>query len=246
MADQVTPVLGQQQPTDDGSQFNAITFICRQIVDGRVNTASLVKVVAVHGGGVGPVGTVDVQPLVNQIDGAGTGTPHGILYGLPYIRIQGGANALIFDPVVGDIGQAIYCSTDISTVKVTKAQANPASRRRFSMADGVYLGGTLNSTPINYVFASSSGIAVVSSKVITMTDGFGSELALNNDGTSTWKSNVTIEGTLHVTEAVTGDSTAEFTGEGTFNGGHTVSQHTHTQPNDSHGDTEAPTNTPTG
>ena len=42
----------------------------------------------------------------------------------------------------------------------------------------------------------------------------------------------------------TGPITA--TGEGTFNGGHTVSQHTHTQPADSHGDTEQPTDKPTG
>jgi phage baseplate assembly protein gpV len=42
------------------------------------------------------------------------------------------------------------------------------------------------------------------------------------------------------------DGAFTATGEGTFNGGHTVSQHTHTQPADSHGDTEQPTNKPTG
>lgn len=42
------------------------------------------------------------------------------------------------------------------------------------------------------------------------------------------------------------DGPITATGEGTFNGGHTVSQHTHTQPADSHGDTEQPTNKPTG
>lgn len=36
------------------------------------------------------------------------------------------------------------------------------------------------------------------------------------------------------------------TGEGTFNGGHTVSQHHHPQGVDSHGDTQPATGTPTG
>lgn len=51
-----------------------------------------------------------------------------------------------------------------------------------------------------------------------------------------------------ITSKGTWNHTGTFTasGEGTFNGGHTVSQHTHTQTADSHGDTEQPTNTPTG
>lgn len=52
--------------------------------------------------------------------------------------------------------------------------------------------------------------------------------------------NITSKGTWNHTGTFTA------TGEGTFNGGHTVSQHTHTQPADSHGDTEQPTNKPTG
>jgi hypothetical protein len=53
-------------------------------------------------------------------------------------------------------------------------------------------------------------------------------------------------GPTHTTGDVTGDQTATYAKEVTANGGHTVSQHTHTQPADSHGDTEQPTNTPTG
>ena len=153
------PTVGQQQPFTGSSLRNVIEFVARQLVFGQVDTSSLVQVVAVHGGGVGPVGTVDVQPLVNQVDGAGNGTPHGTVYGLPYIRLQGGSGAVICDPVEGDVGQAIYCSSDISTVKATPQETlagggqtfNPGSFRRFSMSDGLYLGGTLNGTPTSYI-----------------------------------------------------------------------------------------------
>lgn len=53
----------------------------------------------------------------------------------------------------------------------------------------------------------------------------------------------TMSGSGGGTANIVGPVTAS--GEGTFNG-HTVGHHTHTQPNDSNGDTEAPTNTPTG
>ncbi len=57
-----------------------------------------------HGGGVGAPPTVDVQPLTNQTDGQGNQTPHGIIYNIPATRTQGGGNAVINDPVVGDVG----------------------------------------------------------------------------------------------------------------------------------------------
>ena len=83
---------------------------------------TLVQVVAVtNDGGVEPVGFVDVHPMVAQVDGKGQPTPHGVIYGLPYIRVQGGSNAVILDPQVGDIGLAVFCAQDISKVKATKA-----------------------------------------------------------------------------------------------------------------------------
>ena len=52
------------------------------------------------------------QPLVNMLDGAGDATEHGTIFGLHYTRLQGGANAIILDPQVDDIGwAAVYlCS----------------------------------------------------------------------------------------------------------------------------------------
>jgi hypothetical protein len=124
---------------------------------------TLVKIVSVtNNGGVSPVGFVDVQPLVNQVDGAGNATPHGVVYNIPYFRLQGGTNAIILDPQVGDMGMCGFASRDISSVKSSKGQANPGSGRTFDWADGLYFGGLLNGTPVQYIAFSSSGIDIVS------------------------------------------------------------------------------------
>ena len=94
-------------------------FLISQALN-RVSTATLVKVVSVtNAGGLSPVGFVDVQPLVNQLDGAGNAVPHGVLHRLPYFRLQGGADAVILDPKVGDIGMAAFANRDISLVKTS-------------------------------------------------------------------------------------------------------------------------------
>lgn len=160
--------LGNAGPTDNGSDFNANTFLVWSIL-ARVRTMQPCKVLAVtNNGGVAPVGFLTIQPLVNQLDGYGNATPHGPIYNVPYFRLQGGANAIIIDPQVGDIGFAGFADRDISSVKANKGQANPGSKRQFSMADAVYVGGILNGTPQQYMAFSSSGIDIVSPTKIRM------------------------------------------------------------------------------
>lgn len=150
--------VGYANESSDASELNRMSFVIERIL-ARVSTATLVVVKAVtNPGGVGPVGTVDVQPLVSQLSGDGKATPHGTIYEIPYMRLQGGTNAVIIDPKVGDIGICVFASRDISSVKANKAVANPGSRRRFDMADGLYLGGVLNGTPEQYVRVSGEGI----------------------------------------------------------------------------------------
>jgi hypothetical protein len=160
--------FGQQDGSSPIGDYNAIHFVITQML-GKVHTATLVQVKSVtNSGGVSAVGFVDVQPLVNQLDGAGNSVPHGTLHSLPYFRIQGGGNAVILDPQVGDIGVAIFSDRDISTVAAAKSQSNPGSYRRFDMSDGMYLGGFLNGTPTQYVDFSASGITVFSPNLIKL------------------------------------------------------------------------------
>lgn len=159
---------GTADATSGGSDYNATRFMILQAL-GDISTVKLVEVVAVtNAGGLSPVGFVDVKPLVNQLDGYDNAVDHGIVHNIPYFRLQGGTNAVILDPQEGDIGMCGFCDRDISSVKSSRAQANPGSKRRFDMADGLYVGGFLNGEPQQYVQFSSAGVAIVSPTKITL------------------------------------------------------------------------------
>lgn len=156
---------GGQDTTSPLSDFNAHSFLIRQLL-GQVHTITLVQVKAVtNDGGVEPVGYVDVQPLVQQVDGNGNVMQQPMVNHVPYFRLQGGANAIILDPQVGDIGICGFASRDISAVKASKAESPPGSRRRFDMADGLYIGGVLNGAPTQYVQFSGDGITLTGTAI---------------------------------------------------------------------------------
>lgn len=196
-------VFGQASPQVEGSDYNTTVFLIQQGLL-KVQTMTLVRVLAcTNAGGVSPSGTVDVQPLVNQMTGNRQSIPHKPLYKMPYARIQGGTNAIIMDPQVGDIGLALFASRDISGVKSSRGQANPGSFRTFNYADGIYIGGVLNGIPVQYMRFTAAGILVVSPTEITLQAP-----------------------TVAVTGNLTVSGTTVGTGEGTFNG-IPVSTHVH-------------------
>lgn len=153
--------FGQRGITDSTDLYNAIKFLVQQELR-ETRTSVPVKIIAVHGGGVGAAPTVDVQPMVNQIDGQGNQTPHGIIYGLPCTRNQGGGNAVINDPLVGDVGHVVISDRDISALQSNEgAQSNPGSYRHHNLADGVYHGAMLNpADPTQAVQFTETGIKI--------------------------------------------------------------------------------------
>lgn len=194
MSDAGTFGYGQMVPTDTASQLAIISFVVRQMM-ARLDTMKLVQVKAVHGGGgaIAAAGTVDVLPLVNQVDGNFNATPHGIVYGLPWWRLQGGNSGLICDPVAGDIGYVMCADRDSSAVVRTKQQSNPGTRRKHNIADGIYVGGLLNGPPTQYIVFTSQGIKIVdiNGNVLEMTSA-GFELM----------GNVKVTGNIEATGAV--------------------------------------------
>lgn len=141
-----------------GNDYNELEFVFSQLA-GRMATSQPVLVRAVG------AGTVDVQPMVAQIDGDGNATLHGIIHNVPVLMARGGTNGFIVDPVVGDIGLAVMASHDISSVKANKAPSNPGSRRRFDWADAIYVPGMLGAALLQYVRVAGAGITLESPMV---------------------------------------------------------------------------------
>jgi hypothetical protein len=131
--------------------------------------------------------------LVNQVAGDGSLVPHVTLYGVPYLRIQGGANAVIMDPQVGDIGLLATCSRDISTVVATQAQSTPGPRQ-FNFADSVYLGGMLNAAPTQYIQFNTDGITILTPQKMQLQSTGDTDITASGDANITASGDLILRG----------------------------------------------------
>ncbi|AOA58337.1 Gp138 family membrane-puncturing spike protein [Acinetobacter larvae] len=157
-------LLKPEQAMGGAAQFNAVF----RHLTGKMQTIMLVEITSVQGEGVEPVGSVSVRPMVSMLDGADNIIEHGTIHNVPFFRLQGGKNAVVLDPQVGDIGLCAFCSRDISAVKRTKAAAPPASKRQYDWSDGLYIGGFLNDTPVQYIQFAKDHIKVYSPNKIIL------------------------------------------------------------------------------
>lgn len=198
----MTEVFGHETPGTIDTEYNTLAFVVWQIL-AEVQTITLVKVISCsNNGGLSPVGTVTVQPIINQMTGNRQAQPHGEISQVPYVRLQGGANAIILDPKPGDVGVCGFCSRDIAAAKKARGgPVNPASFGAFDWADGIYLGNIFGGIPTRYVQVNDSGINVVAPDQITLR-----------------APTITLDGAVH------GTSTGMFDGDVTANG---TSVHTH-------------------
>lgn len=232
-----TPI---QTDADVATHYATIEFTIRSILN-RTATAELVKVQAcTNSGGLAQYGFVDVTPLVNQVHGDGSTVPRGTIYKLPYHRIQGGKNAVIADPVKGDIGLAVFAWRDMSAVKADPVKAAalatgtdgtpPGSARVYDPADGMYFGGFLNGQPVNYVRIADDEIEVHHGTKVIVTSP---EIDLVSPGTITITApTVTIMGDTEVDGDLTVTGDVEVAGSvgatGDINsGGITLQTHEH-------------------
>ncbi len=220
--------LGNQSIQTWGSEYNGLHSIISSILAG-VHTSAPCQVVAVtNSGGVVPVGYVDLQPLVAQVAGDGTLVPHGIIHRVPYFRLQGGGNAIIIDPQVGDIGTAIFAERDISSVIANRVQiltgtvpfVAPGSGRKLNLSDGVFIGGDLNGTPVQYIQFNTAGITIYTPGNLQMT------VRGNMEADVTGSVTANIGGSLTATAGGAGDLTASgwtINGDTQLNGNLVVS-----------------------
>jgi len=204
--------FGQFKSQTNSGSANAQFFLIQQLID-KIQTATLVKIVkCTNSGGLSEVGYVDILPLVNLVDGAGNQIQHEPILNVPYFRVQGGKNAVIIDPEIGDIGICVFASRDISKVKSTKKQANPGTFRRYNYADGLYFGGVLNGSPTQYVQFNSGGITLsspssINIKAPTININAGESCTITTptftvNGATNLNGNVTAKGELSATGAI--------------------------------------------
>lgn len=157
-----TPILCEYDKVI--SQFNSLIT--------NVNTAMPCKVVAIEKQeqrGVNIVGFVDIQLMIEQTNGQKKGNETAIICNVPYIRIQGGTNAVIIDPEINDLGVAIFASRDITNFKEARRQTPPATWRKFSISDAIYIGGIRNQKPVQYIHFRNDGIEIYSPKRVHIT-----------------------------------------------------------------------------
>jgi hypothetical protein len=155
-------IYAHNDATSPTSGYNSLRFAI-DMAKNAMMTCTIAKVMKVTTNGqVAAVGRVDVQPLVQMIDGISQTTSHTTVHNLPYVRMVGGASAVIIDPKVGDIGIVVSCDRDVSAVKQKMDVAPPGSRRRFSIADGIFIGACLTQTPTSTIRFTNGGAIVAS------------------------------------------------------------------------------------
>ncbi|MXV65915.1 baseplate assembly protein [Saccharibacter sp. EH60] len=149
-----------RRSTTKNSVKNSVISLVQNTL-GAMGSPILVRVEAVHGEGVSLTGKVDVVPLVEIQDATGRPRQRELIYGVPYLRIQGGTSAVIVDPKPGDIGFVVIAGRDQTNVVTTRQPPPPASTRHYSLNDCVYVGGFLNEAPNQYVQFTDEGVRIV-------------------------------------------------------------------------------------
>lgn len=139
-SDSQAPV-GQMTVRDPNSEVNRDAFQSRQQF-GERRFHFMAKIVKVYNrNSLTDPCTVDIQPLVKQLDGSGKAMSHGIIHGVPVPRSQSGDSVFVNDPQVNDVGTFSVLDRDHKSVQANDfAEANPGSQRRNDMSDAIFHG----------------------------------------------------------------------------------------------------------
>lgn len=191
---------GFQELNTSFNLTNALDFFTDQKLK-SIFTCDIVKVINVD------EKTVDVQPLVYQVNGDNEIMKQEPIYGVPYCRQQAGMNGIILKPQIGDLGVVVYARRDISSVISSGGENVPDTRRFLSENDAIYLCSiaSIMSPPTRFIEFTDSGISITPN----------TKLTINGDvevtGTVTAQDCIsgTISGKTHTHSGVTsgGDST---------------------------------------
>lgn len=185
-------------------------FIIQQLIS-NVHTMIPVEVISVSvpTDTLAPIGRCSVRPLVQQVDGNNNVYGRGEIINVPYLRVQGGKNAVVLDPVVGDVGLCGFCERDISMVKRTGAEAAPNTRRQYSLNDAVYMFTMMSGTPEQFVHFKGSGIDIKSTGDINING-----LVIKPNGQLVLANGVVVDTHIHSQENDSAGNAQQDTGVG--------------------------------
>ena len=160
----------------------------------NIHTMMPVKIlsVTVPPESLAPIGRCEVLPLVQQIDGSNNVYPMGKIINVPYLRVQGGSNAIVIDPQVGDVGLCGFCERDISIVKRTGELSAPDTRRKYDINSAVYMFTMMSGAPTQYIHFKSSGIDIKTTGDLNING-----LIIKADGTLITKDGDTVDKHSH-------------------------------------------------
>ena len=178
----------------EGDELNNLLFLVQQQI-ARLRTTQLVKVLESYPGdnSKNPT-TIDMQPVVDQVDTNGNRTAHDVVYGVVASRWHGGRNALLIDPVAGDVGVIHTADRDISQVVANNGEPSaPGSGRRHDFSDSVYIGTVWTPQPTNYTDLRHGNHT-------TSTDGNVSHTTVASGGSHTTTSEASNSPHVHTTQ----------------------------------------------
>lgn len=183
--------------------------------------------------------TCEVQPTIEGVgtlpDGSTKALTMPLCLDCPVVFPSGGGVTLTFPLAEGDECLIVFASRCIDAWWQQGGVQPQAELRMHDLSDGFVIVG-VRSQPNVLADVSTSAVELRSDDRETRfsLDPEAQTMAMVAPG------GVTINGVQ-----IAGDGTVTGPKEATFDG-HSVGHHTHTQPPDSHGDAEQPTNTPTG
>ena len=136
------------------SQANTLAYAINQSLL-NLNTTFPAKIFAINDDG-----TFDIQPLINILNASSVPSAPPNIYNVPAGIIQGGNAGLIITYQVSDTVLVSCSQRDISAIKKTWTQGNPASYRKFNLADAIIIMQLNNTLPTIYVKIDSAGITI--------------------------------------------------------------------------------------
>ena len=133
-------------PNSTNHITNAMNHLIGSAIE-KINTAMPVEVIGVDT----KKRMVSLKPMITLLDSQGNGFDYGTMSNIPYARLQAGNYGIIIDPKIGDKGIVVFASRDISNVLAKRSKQIPASRRQYSISDGIYIASLLNDEPETFL-----------------------------------------------------------------------------------------------